>query len=66
MKSKAEVGCSILIVLTGICLVVTASLLAGVASWGVRWAITAIGWLAIAAVIIPLCDRVKVSREIKQ
>ena len=50
------VGCG---VLGGICFIVTAHLLAGDVSWGVRWLINAIGWLTIAAVIIPWCEQVR-------
>lgn len=59
--SKA-IGCSGFAILGGICFIVTARLLAGHVSWGVGWIINAIGWLTIAAVVIPLCEQVKKSK----
>lgn len=38
-------------------------LLAGCASWWVHWCIGAVGWIIIASVVIPFCERVKRGRE---
>jgi hypothetical protein len=63
--SKA-IGCGVLAVLGGIGFIVTARLLAEHVSWGVGWIINAIGWLTIAAVIIPLCEHVKKRKGAKK
>lgn len=43
----------------GIALIVTARSLAGEVAWGTGWVINAVGWLILAAVIIPACALLK-------
>ncbi len=43
----------------GIALISTARILAGDVSWGTGWVINAVGWLILAAVIIPACELLK-------
>ncbi len=64
LASKA-MGCGIVVVLCGACLIVTSQCLVGHAFWGARWTISAIGWLMIAEVVIPVCERIKSSGEKK-
>ena len=56
---RKAVGCRVLAALAGVCFIVTALGLAGHVSWGVGWVINAIGWLILAAVVIPLCEQVR-------
>jgi hypothetical protein len=43
----------------GIALIIVARSFAGEVSWGTGWIINAIGWLILAAVIIPACAALK-------
>jgi len=49
-------------VVVGASFIVTARLMVGSAPWGPRWTVNAIGWLIIAAVVIPICNRIKKGR----
>lgn len=46
-------------VVMGAVFVVVARLMVGNASWWMCWTVNAIGWLIIAAVVIPVCDHIK-------
>jgi hypothetical protein len=64
--ARKATGFGLATVLGAVLLIMTARLLVGHVSWGVRWIINAIGWLTIAAVIIPFCNQVKQSRRGKK
>ncbi len=63
MKSKNKTKIfGIITVVAGVILIIFAHLFAGHVSWGIGWIITTIGWLLIAAVVIPICKRIKKSK----
>lgn len=53
------IGSRILAAVCGATLIATARLIAGEVSWLVGWGINAMGWILLAAVVIPLSDRMK-------